>query len=300
MLHGDSGGFRNILRNFQDLVRQRTNADCLDAYYHLNPVSTGQNGVDRFAISIQLEAPVWKLRILLADHHPVVREGLRALIGAEPDMEVVGEAVDGPTTLEQNEELNPDVVILEISLPGLNGMQVTTALRRTHPARKILLFTFHEEQGHVRQLLETGAAGYLSKRASAEELIMAVRTVASGGSYLDPTLATEAVDNHPAPGEAEYSERDVKLSKRETEVVRLIAEGYSNKEIAGRLELSVKTVETYKMRSMEKLLLRSRVDIVRYASQRGWLTGPRSPFSSDGMNHSIRLMKVQDISHHIH
>jgi DNA-binding NarL/FixJ family response regulator len=211
-----------------------------------------------------------KLRVLLADDHAVVREGLKTLVNAQPDMEVVAEAGDGPGAVELCQQHDPDGAVVDISMPGLNGAEVTARLKRERPDRKVLALTVHEDRGDLWLMLEAGAAGYVLKRAAAAELIQAVRAVAAGGTYLDPSLAGSVVGsyvrtaNGETPGGAE-------LSDREAEVVRAIARGYSNKEIAGRLGLSVKTVETYKTRSLEKLGLRSRVDIVRYAVARGWL-----------------------------
>lgn len=202
----------------------------------------------------------------------MVREGLRALINAQSEMRVVGEAVDGPSAVALTAELDPDVVVVDVSMPGLNGAQVTTQLRAARPDRKVLVLTVHEDCGYLRLLLDAGAAGYVLKRAAADELVRAIRAVADGGTYLDPTLAASVMDEFvrsaapPAP--------EAELSEREAEVVRLIALGYSNKEIAARLKLSVKTIETYKTRSMEKLHIRSRVEIVRYAAGRGWLSNP--------------------------
>ena len=209
------------------------------------------------------------IRVLLADDHAVVREGLKALVGAEPGMDVVGEAADGPAAVALVAELDPDVVVVDVSMPGMNGAQVTTRLREVRPNRKVLALTVHEDAGYLRLLLEAGAAGYVLKRAAAAELVRAIRAVAAGGTYLDPAMAGRVVDDLVRPAEAPGAACE--LSERETEVVRLIALGYSNKEIAARLKVSVKTVETYKARSMEKLAIRSRVDIVRYAAGRGWL-----------------------------
>jgi DNA-binding NarL/FixJ family response regulator len=210
-----------------------------------------------------------KIRVLLADDHAIVREGLKSLVNSQPGMEVVGEAADGTTAVAKTAELDPDVVVVDVSMPGLNGGQVTAQLRETRPDRKVLVLTVHEDRGYLRLLLEAGAAGYVLKRAAAEELVQAIRTVADGRAYLDPALAGGAADNLARP----VAEREptAELSERETEVVRLIALGYSNKEIAAQLKVSVKTIETYKTRSMEKLHIRSRVDIVRYAVRRGWL-----------------------------
>ena len=210
------------------------------------------------------------IRVLLADDHAVVREGLKALINAQPGMEVVGEAADGPVAVELTSELDPDVVVVDVSMPGLNGAQVTARLRKTCPDRKVLALTVHEDKSYLRLLLEAGAAGYVLKRAAAAELVQAIRAVAAGGTYLDPTMAGSVVDDFVHPAERRDTPA-VELSERETEVVRLIALGYSNKEIASQLGLSVKTIETYKTRSMEKLCMRNRVDIIKYAVRRGWL-----------------------------
>lgn len=208
------------------------------------------------------------LRVLLADDHAVVREGLKSLVNAQPDMTVCGEAGDGPAAIAVAGQCAPDVAVVDVSLPGLNGAEVTARLREECPACKVLALTVHEDRSYLRLLLAAGAAGYVLKRAAATELIQAVRAVAAGGTYLDPSLAGAVVNQMKLNGGTGAT---AELSDREAEVVRAIARGYSNKEIASRLNLSVKTVETYKTRSLEKLNLRSRVDIVRYAHTRGWL-----------------------------
>jgi DNA-binding NarL/FixJ family response regulator len=212
-----------------------------------------------------------KLRVYLADDHAVVRSGLKALINAQPDMEVSGEAGDGRTACDQVQELQPDVVVMDVSMPKLNGAQATVQLKQACPKVKVLALTVHEDKGYLRLLLEAGASGYVLKRAAAEDLIHAIRTVAAGGVYLDPALAGKVVGSFVRAPAGQSAPEGGDLSDREAEVVRLIAAGYSNKEIASRISLSVKTVETYKARSMEKLGLESRADLVRYALQRGWL-----------------------------
>lgn len=210
-----------------------------------------------------------ELRVLLADDHAVVREGLKALIEAEPGLELVGEAADGETACREAARLRPDVVVMDISMPGLGGAAATERLKRECPGTRVVALTAHEDGGYVRRLLEAGASGYVLKRAAARVLIEAIRTAAAGGTYLDPSVAGQVVQGYVRPRSAAAR---AELSEREADVLRLIAQGYSNKEIAARLEISVKTVETYKARSMEKLELGSRVDIVRYAVQRGWLS----------------------------
>ncbi len=209
-------------------------------------------------------------RIFLADDHAVVREGLKALINAQPGMTVVGEAGDGLSACEQVAVLRPDVVVMDVSMPGLTGSQATARLKQECPAVRVLALTVHEDKGYIRQLLAAGAAGYVLKRAAPEELIHAIRVVAAGKVYLDPDMAGKVVGGfvrQPAAGSTSGGE----LSERETEVAQQTAAGYSNKEIAAHMVLSIKTVETYRARAMEKLGLQSRSDLVRYAVQQGWL-----------------------------
>ncbi len=208
------------------------------------------------------------IRVLLTDDHAVVREGLKSLINSQPGMEVVAEAVDGNEAVELTQRCDPDVVVVDISMPGLNGFKVTAKLCELNPERKVLALTVHEDTSYLRLLLQAGAKGYVLKRAAVAELVQAIRTVAAGGTYLDPSMIGTVVGNFVTPPPQTMT---AELSDRETEVLRFIALGYSNKEIAARLKISVKTVETYKTRSMEKLGVRTRVEIVRYATRRGWL-----------------------------
>jgi DNA-binding NarL/FixJ family response regulator len=208
-----------------------------------------------------------ELRVFLADDHAVVRKGLESLVNGAAGMSVCGEAADGLSACEQIERLLPDVAVMDVSMPVLGGAEATARLKRSCPQVKVLALTVHEDRGYLHRLLEAGAAGYVLKRAAAEDLIRAIRAVAAGGTYLDPAIAGKVVGGFVRPRPAEGGE----LSEREIEVVRLTAAGHSNKEIAAQLELSVKTVESYKARSLEKLGLHSRADLVRYALQRGWL-----------------------------
>lgn len=211
-----------------------------------------------------------KLRILLVDDHPIVLAGIKALIEADGQVEVAGEAQDGRAAIRLAAELMPDIVILDISLPDLNGVKVAKALRSDCPTGKILALTVHEDRGYLRQLLEIGICGYLLKRSATTELGRAIAAVAAGGIYLDPAVAGMAIGLgnqavvHGTPS-------GVDLSQREVEVVRLAASGHSNKSAAGLLGIGVKTVETYKARAMEKLGLHSRVELVRFALSKGWL-----------------------------
>jgi len=209
-----------------------------------------------------------KLRILLADDHAVVRQGLRTLLREQPDMEVVAEAGNGEETLRLALETRADVVVLDMSMPGGNGAQATARLLRASPGVKVLALTFYEDEGYVQQLLNAGASGYVAKRTAPEELTAAIRAVASGGRYLSADMAEKL--RRLAPTELPPSP-DADLDARETELVRMIARGYSNREIAGRLRIDAGTVAGEKARVMEKLALRTRVDLVRYAQRRGWV-----------------------------
>ena len=211
-----------------------------------------------------------EVRVFLADDHAIVRGGLKALINAQPGMVVVGEAADGLETCALVHTLQPDVVVMDVSMPGLTGSLATERLRRECPTVKVLALTVHEDKGYIRQLLTAGASGYALKRAAPEELIRAIQVVAAGGMYLDPTVAVKVVGGFVKPSPRSATKTG-ELSEREMEVARLTAAGHGNKEIASRLDLSVKTVETYRARSLEKLGLKSRAEFVRYAFQQGWL-----------------------------
>jgi DNA-binding NarL/FixJ family response regulator len=212
-----------------------------------------------------------KLRILLADDHETVREGLRMILDAQPDMRVVATASDGREAVDQAERITPDVVIMDISMPGLNGLAATMQLAERCPGAKVLTLTRHADSSYVQQLMRAGAAGYVLKQSRPAELLHAIRSVGAGAKYLDTSIAapvlTSAVKALQAPG----PEPTTPLSPRETEVLRLIAWGNTNKEIAARLDLSVKTVEAHKANGMRKLGMRGRIDIVRYALLQGWL-----------------------------
>ena len=211
------------------------------------------------------------LRVVLADDHAVVREGLKALVNAQPDMRVVGEASDGQAAWRAAAELHPDVIVMDLSMPVMGGAEATERVRRDYPDVKVLALTVHEERLYLTQLLRAGASGYVLKRAAPAELVRAVRTVARGGTYIDPSVAGALVEGYLDAEHAAGQAPHVALSDREREVLVRIARGFSNKEIAAALGLSVKTVETYKGRMAEKLGLHTRVEIVRYAARQGWL-----------------------------
>jgi len=184
----------------------------------------------------------------------------------------VGEAADGRSAITEAQACRPDIVVMDVSMPRLNGLKATEALKETCPDTKVLALTRHQDDGYLQQLLRAGAAGYVLKQSRPAELLQAIRAISAGGSYLDPAVAGRVIGDYGRRRQVPPSTAGVgTLSGREEEVVRLIAWGYSNKEIAGRLDLSVKTVETHKANAMHKLQMRSRIDIVRFALLQGWL-----------------------------
>jgi len=214
-----------------------------------------------------------ELRIVIADDHPVVREGMKAFLDGHEGMKVVGEASDGEAAVRQAQALLPDVLVLDLLMPKVTGLEALKRVRSACPGVKILVLTAHEDPAYVEQLLNLGATGFVRKHAGPDELLSALRVVAAGGTYLDPLVAGRMVnDLLRANGSVGGTGSKEPTSAREGQVLRLVADGYSNKEIAAKLAISVKTVETYKARVMEKLSLRSRHEVVRYAAARGWLT----------------------------
>ena len=211
-----------------------------------------------------------KLRLLLVDDHAVVREGLRSLLSDGSRFDIVGDAADGVEALAAVERLHPEIVVVDLSLPVMNGTQLTRRLKQLYPDIKTIALTVHEEGGYLRSLMEAGASGYVLKRSAASELLRAIDVVAGGGVYLDASIAGQLVSKV-SPRKTAHD--NALLSEREREVVRYVAHGYSNKEIASKLDVSVKTVETYRFRATEKLGLNSRAELVRYAIDQGWLAG---------------------------
>lgn len=211
-----------------------------------------------------------KIRVLLAEDHETVRVGLRMVIDAEPDLEVVGEAADGEAALQGARELRPDVLVMDISMPGMNGVQATERVGEACRAVRVLILSRYAEEAYLRQLLRAGAAGYVLKQSRPAELLNGIRAVAGGQKYLDPAIAGKVIREYVRGPEAPPAATDP-LTSREEEVLRLVARGFSNKEIANSLTLSVKTVESHKTNAQQKLGLRSRIEIVRLAVRRGWL-----------------------------
>lgn len=215
------------------------------------------------------------IRVVIADDHTIVRDGLRALVEAQPGLEVAGEASNADEAWLRACELAPDVLLLDLSMPGASGTEAAERIAADCPGVKIIALTMHEERGYVSRLLRAGAAGYVLKRTASAELVRPIRTVASGGTYIDPSLAGALLGAHVQRAQrgdvAKRPDGFGELTVRETEVLRLVARGYSNKEIAAALEISVKTVETHKTNGMTKLGLKSRAALVRFAVDEGWL-----------------------------
>jgi two-component system, NarL family, response regulator NreC len=216
------------------------------------------------------EQPRKRLRILLADDHATVRHGLKLLVDAEDDMQVVAEAGDGNEAVRKARELKPDVIVMDISMPGMNGLAATRELKKVQPDAVIVTLTRHGDDAYLQELLRAGASGYVLKRSAPTELLHAIRGTASGGQYVDSTLTSRVTAGFIGKDKGARKTAGT-LSDREEAVLRLIASGHSNKEIAAQLSLSVKTVETHKANAMRKLDLTGRIAIVKYAVLQGWL-----------------------------
>jgi DNA-binding NarL/FixJ family response regulator len=212
-----------------------------------------------------------RLRILVADDHATVRQGLKLLIDSQSDMTVVGEAADGNRVLEQADTLKPDIIVMDISMPGMNGLVATRMLKREQPALAIVVLTRHEDDNYLEQLLRAGASGYVLKQSAPTEFLQAIRAIAAGGVYLDPAMTSRVADGLLDRDRASSRQSRASITERESEVLRRIAVGYSNKEVATQLGISVKTVEVHKANAMRKLGLTGRVDVIRYAVLQGWL-----------------------------
>jgi DNA-binding NarL/FixJ family response regulator len=218
-----------------------------------------------------MSEPARQLRIVLADDHATVRQGLKLLIDAQADMQVVGEAGDGRAAIDRVEQFKPDVIVMDISMPGMNGLNATRTLKDLHPESRVVALTRYSDDAYLQELLRAGVAGYVLKQSASIELLQAIRAAAAGGQYLDSTVTARVTDRFLARDGTKARQPRPAATERETEVLRLIARGYSNKEIAAELDLSVKTVEVHKANGMRKLGLRGRVDIVRFAILQGWL-----------------------------
>lgn len=213
-----------------------------------------------------------KIRVVIAEDHKTVREGLKMIVSTEPDVEVVGEAGDGHEAVRLVRELQPEIIIMDISMPGLNGLEASIELKKVAPAVKILTLTRHTDKAYLQAFLQAGVSGYVLKQSEAEELLRAIRVISAGGSYLDPAVTGTVFDTYVVKPNKQLGETQSDLlSDRESEVLRLIARGYSNKEIADQLETSIKTIEMQKAGALRKLNINGRNEIVSYAILQGWL-----------------------------
>ena len=212
-----------------------------------------------------------KIRVALADDHPIVLAGLRNLIEAEADLELVGEGTSGQSMLKLILDKMPDVAIVDISMPEINGIALARRLAEVCPSVHVVILTLYEERSFVKQAFAAGAKGYVLKRSAAENLVNAIRIVKVGGTYVDPSLAEVQTGNRPQSDKPTKTTNVLGLTEREASVLRYSARGLTIKEIAARLELSAKTIETYKSRATEKLDLNTRAEIVRFAATQGWL-----------------------------
>ncbi len=207
--------------------------------------------------------------IMLADDHKIVRQGLRALLEAEPDFSLVGEAGDGLEAVRLAERLRPDVLVLDLMMPGLTGMEVTLQVGKRSPQTRVIILSMHANEAYVLEALRNGAAGYVLKESSADELVQAVREVVAGRRFLSSPLSERAIDAYVSKSREGTLDRYETLTGREREVLHLAAEGHTNAEIAGRLSISSRTAETHRANMMRKLELRSQTDLIRYALRRG-------------------------------
>jgi len=208
------------------------------------------------------------IRVLLAEDHTIVRKGLRSLLDDEADIEIVGEAEDGQQTIELVQRLLPDVVLMDITMPVLNGLEATRQIKKLFPQVNVLVLTVHSTEEYIFQILRAGASGYVVKQAAVSELVQAIRTVYRGGSFLSPSISRQAIEEYGRRAEA-MEDRHDRLTDREREVLQLIAEGRTHREIAQLLHVTVKTVEAHRAHLTEKLNLRSTAELTRYAIRKG-------------------------------
>lgn len=212
------------------------------------------------------------MKVLIADDHPIVRDGLRMILEAQPDVEVVGEAATGEEAVERVRAAKPDIVLMDLAMPGINGAEATALIRKEHPSVRILALTVHESEHYFFRALHAGASGYLIKGATTEELLEALRAVERGGLYLYPTLAKKFLEDYLRRMDTgELRPVADGLTKRETEILRLVSQGLTNQEIANSLSISPNTVQVHRSHIMEKLNLHNRTELIKYAVRRGLL-----------------------------
>jgi DNA-binding NarL/FixJ family response regulator len=209
-----------------------------------------------------------KIRVLLADDHTILRDGIRALLDDQADIEVIGEAEDGQATVKMTAQLLPDVVVMDIAMPLLNGLEATRQIQRDYPQVKVLILTMHENEEYIRQVLAAGALGYVLKDAAAHDLLGAIRAVYQGEAVLSPAITRLVIEDYLRWGDIRPPDSTNGLTSREREVLQLIAEGYTNKEIAEILCLSIKTVQSHRTNLMSKLDLHDRGELIKYAIQK--------------------------------
>jgi len=207
-------------------------------------------------------------RILIADDHAVVRAGLRAVLQTNPELELAGEASGGLEALELVQQIHPDVLVLDLSMPDLDGISVTRQVKETNPQTRILILTVHEDEALLREAIKAGASGYILKRAAESELVSAIQVILRGDLYVDPSLLRSLLDEQ-AKSKPAQPELVEPLTPREVDVLKLIVEGYTNRQIAEKLSISTRTVEGHRANLSEKLGLHSRVELVRFARDHG-------------------------------
>ncbi len=214
-----------------------------------------------------------KIRLLLVDDHQIVRAGLRMLFMAEDDMEIVGEANNAEEALQAVRELNPDVVLMDVAMPGVSGIEATRRIKEARPNVAVLALTMHEDEQYFFEMLNAGAVGYMPKRAAPDDLVSAIRVVSQGNVFLYPSLAKLLVKDFLDRSESDAADQEAEvLTSREREVLIQIAEGYTNREIAEMLVISPKTVDRHRENIMHKLNLHNRVGLVKYAIEKGFIT----------------------------
>lgn len=207
-----------------------------------------------------------KIRVLLADDHTIFREGVRVLLEKYPDMEVVGEAVDGRDAIDKCRQLHPDVVLMDVAMPGLGGLEATLEIKSQYPNMKIVVVTQYDDQEYVYRFLKAGASGYVLKRAASTDVVTAIRAAYRGGSFLHPDVAPAVIHGYLKKDQEEWGKDPYELlTDREKQVLKMLAEGLSNKQIADILCVSVKTVMGHRAHIMEKLKLHSRTELVKFA-----------------------------------
>ena len=209
-----------------------------------------------------------KIRIVIADDHALLREGMRAILSRESDLEVVGEAADGREAIARCRALKPDVILMDIAMPGLGGLEASLEIRKECPDTRVLVLTQYEDREYVSRFLKAGAAGYVLKKTAGAELASAIRSVHRGGLVLDPQVAREAL-REPEPAAGGEGDTYESLTDREKQVLKLVAEGKSNKEVAELLGISVKTAMSHREHVMEKLGVHNRTGLIRFALKKG-------------------------------